>query len=92
MILDGSLRLICILEFLNRIISILIVVEYLILTVIDFEITNNILIIYATDDFSSVIQETEIKKLFVVSAGVIPPNPSELLGSERMRELVSQME
>ena len=46
----------------------------------------------ATDDFNSVIQETEIKNLFVVSAGVIPPNPSELLGSERMRKLVSQLE
>ena len=46
----------------------------------------------ATDDFKSVIQETEIKNLYVVSAGVIPPNPSELLGSERMRSLVAKLE
>jgi len=45
-----------------------------------------------TDDFNSVIQETDIKNLFIVSAGVIPPNPSELLGSERMRSLVAKME
>ena len=44
------------------------------------------------DDFNSLIQETEIKNLFVVSAGVIPPNPSELLGSERMRTLVAKLE
>lgn len=30
--------------------------------------------------------------LFVVTSGRIPPNPSELLGSEAMRELVEQLE
>jgi len=39
-----------------------------------------------------VIQETEIKNLYVVPAGIIPPNPSELLGSKRMRSLVAKLE
>jgi len=44
------------------------------------------------EDFTEVIQETEINNLYVVSAGVIPPNPSELLGSKRMVSLVSKLE
>ncbi len=46
----------------------------------------------ATDDFNSLVKKTEIKNLYVVPAGVIPPNPSELLGSERMRKLVAMLE
>jgi len=46
----------------------------------------------ATDDFYSLIQTTEIENLHIVSAGVIPPNPSELLGSERMMNLVRKLE
>ncbi len=46
----------------------------------------------ATDDFNSLVKETDIKNLHVVSAGVIPPNPSELLGSERMVNLVTKLE
>lgn len=43
-------------------------------------------------DFSSLIQETNIENLLVVSSGVIPPNPSELLGSKKMSELISGLE
>jgi len=46
----------------------------------------------ATDDFSSLVKATEIENLYCVSAGVIPPNPSELLGSERMLSLVAKLE
>jgi len=46
----------------------------------------------ATDDFNSLIKTTEIENLYIVSAGVIPPNPSELLGSERMLNLVKKLE
>ena len=35
-----------------------------------------------TNDFDSLVSPTSIDNLFVVSSGVIPPNPSELLGSK----------
>ncbi len=44
------------------------------------------------DDFSSLIQETDVENLWVVSAGITPPNPSELMGSHRMAELVDRLE
>lgn len=34
-------------------------------------------------------QETRIESLYVVSAGELPPNPSELLGSKKMSEIIS---
>jgi succinoglycan biosynthesis transport protein ExoP len=37
-------------------------------------------------DLSSLVQSSEIPNLYTVSAGIIPPNPAELLSSERMRE------
>lgn len=40
----------------------------------------------------SVIQKTDINNLFVVTAGDIPPNPSELLLSEKMRRLFIELE
>jgi polysaccharide biosynthesis transport protein len=39
----------------------------------------------------SVIQRTHIENLSVISAGPIPPNPSELLGSEKMDNVVAQL-
>ena len=38
----------------------------------------------ATKNFSDLIQKTDIQNLFVVTSGIIPPNPSELLGSDKM--------
>ncbi|SVC73410.1 uncharacterized protein METZ01_LOCUS326264, partial [marine metagenome] len=46
----------------------------------------------ATDDYASLIQTCEISNLSIITAGIIPPNPSELLGSKRMTELVKQLE
>lgn len=37
------------------------------------------------------IQQTEIDNLFVITSGDVPPNPSELLVSERMLNLVEQL-
>jgi len=37
-------------------------------------------------------QKTEIDNLIVIPAGPLPMNPSELLGSERMHELVGRLE
>lgn len=38
-----------------------------------------------------VVQATAIPKLFVVAAGPVPPNPVELLGSEKMVTLLDQL-
>lgn len=37
------------------------------------------------------VQPTNIPNLDVITAGVIPPNPSELLSSYRMKELIDQL-
>ncbi len=37
------------------------------------------------------IQAAKIENLFILTSGPIPPNPSELLGSERMEHLVQLM-
>ena len=39
----------------------------------------------------SVIQDTGIDNLDLVSAGTIPPNPAELLGSSEMRQFIDSM-
>ena len=37
---------------------------------------------------SAAVQATKVDNLYALTSGVIPPNPSELLGSERMREVL----
>jgi succinoglycan biosynthesis transport protein ExoP len=37
------------------------------------------------------LQETEIENLRVLTSGPLPPNPSELLGSKRMHQLVERL-
>ena len=44
------------------------------------------------EDINTIIQPTKIENLFIVTAGGLPPNPSELLGSGRMSRLVDQLE
>jgi tyrosine-protein kinase Etk/Wzc len=46
----------------------------------------------ATDDYTNLIQTSEISNLSIITAGIIPPNPSELLGSNRMTKFVKQIE
>ena len=43
-------------------------------------------------DFDKMIQKTDVENLFVVSAGITPPNPSELMGSKKMAELLDRLE
>jgi len=38
-----------------------------------------------------IIKETKIKNLFVVSAGAIPPNPSELILSNKFKEMMEEL-
>jgi capsular exopolysaccharide synthesis family protein len=44
------------------------------------------------EDIDSIIHETKVENLFILTAGGLPPNPSELLGSERMSHLVDELE
>lgn len=43
------------------------------------------------EDLSNYIQETEVENLYVISAGNIPPNPSELLIAPQMVNLLEQL-
>jgi capsular exopolysaccharide synthesis family protein len=42
-------------------------------------------------DVDGAIRPTSVEKLSFISAGALPPNPAELLGSERMHELLQQL-
>lgn len=42
-------------------------------------------------DPKSVILQTEVPNLFVCPSGPVPPNPSELLASDRMRDFIDAM-
>lgn len=49
-------------------------------------------VLKGSDPVSNYFQETDIENLTVIPAGPTPLNPSELLSSERMREVVKQLE
>lgn len=40
--------------------------------------------------FSDVIQKTDIENVSLVSGGILPPNPSELLGSHKIKEFIEK--
>lgn len=40
---------------------------------------------------TDIIKPTEIKDLFVLSSGIIPPNPAELLLKDRFRQLIEEV-
>ena len=42
-------------------------------------------------DAQSVIHKTKIDNLHIITCGAIPPNPAEMLGSHRMKELLSEL-
>ncbi|MBT4994562.1 MAG: polysaccharide biosynthesis tyrosine autokinase [Candidatus Marinimicrobia bacterium] len=43
-------------------------------------------------EINSIIHKTKVENLSLITAGGLPPNPSELLGSDKMSELVDQLE
>ena len=43
-------------------------------------------------DLNSIIHSTKVENLSILTAGGLPPNPSELLGSESMSKLVAKLE
>ncbi len=42
-------------------------------------------------DLQSYLQPTEIDNLMILTSGPIPPNPSELLGSQRMKNVIDRL-
>ena len=59
-----------------------------------FKVKNTFgLTTYLTDSvpIKDVIKSTEIPNLFLINAGPIPPNPAELLGSEKMTRFIKMM-
>lgn len=62
-----------------------------------FEVSNkkglsNLIVKLDEDiDYKEYIQKTEIKDLYVLPRGVVPPNPSELLSSERFSKLINDL-
>lgn len=44
--------------------------------------------VYDPDDIRSFIRETDVEDLYVIPAGDVPPNPSELLVNSRMNQLL----
>lgn len=42
-------------------------------------------------DESTIVQKTKFKNLFIVPSGPIPPNPSELISTDRMKTLIEDL-
>ena len=60
----------------------------------DFEIKNEIGIVnylVGQQDLASITQATRYENLDVITAGAVPPNPSELLMSEQMDSLMEEL-
>ena len=45
-----------------------------------------------TDDYLHLVKKSEIENLSILTSGLIPPNPSEILGTKRMSALVKKLE
>jgi capsular exopolysaccharide synthesis family protein len=44
------------------------------------------------EDVNRIITKTKVENLYILTAGHLPPNPSELLGSDRMSQLIDSLE
>lgn len=47
-------------------------------------------VIVGVSPLAGAVHQTTVENLFVMASGQLPPNPSELLGSERMREVLAE--
>ena len=47
---------------------------------------------YNDDDIVKYIKQTEVENLYLIPAGSVPPNPSELLVSEKMADFMKRLE
>lgn len=50
---------------------------------------SNLLIDDLKNTYTSYIKGTEVKNLYLLTSGTVPPNPSELLNSDKNKELVN---
>ncbi len=62
-------------------------------TIFDIPNTNGLTTLLRSEDWDpeSVIREVEQQNLAVLTTGPLPPNPAELLGSQRMRAVVERL-
>ncbi|MGB3057179.1 MAG: polysaccharide biosynthesis tyrosine autokinase, partial [Candidatus Omnitrophota bacterium] len=49
-------------------------------------------VLAGTEELDKVIRKTEIPNLEIITCGSLPPNPSELLGSKKMDDLLEELE
>ncbi len=47
--------------------------------------------LFGRAEFDEIFKPIEIENLYLVPCGVVPPNPAELLGSEKMKEFVEYL-
>ncbi|MCB0203236.1 MAG: polysaccharide biosynthesis tyrosine autokinase [Anaerolineae bacterium] len=52
---------------------------------------TNALLMPEGSDLTPFLQQTEVDNLWLLASGPLPPNPSELLGSHRMAELMKEL-
>ena len=43
------------------------------------------------DDYKEIINDTEVENLSVIFSGLVPPNPSEILSSEKMSKFIEEL-
>ncbi|MBS1514072.1 MAG: polysaccharide biosynthesis tyrosine autokinase [Bacteroidetes bacterium] len=48
--------------------------------------------LFSNCTLEEITRKTELDNLFVISAGTIPPNPSEILGSMQMKKFIQKLE
>ncbi len=48
-------------------------------------------VLVGQSEAQSVIHETKIENLYIMTCGAIPPNPAEMLGSQRMKDLLEEL-
>ncbi len=46
----------------------------------------------SSEDLAKYIRSTEVENLYLIPAGNVPPNPSELIASEKMMKLLKELE
>jgi capsular exopolysaccharide synthesis family protein len=48
-------------------------------------------LVIGREEFDNVVRQTDVMGLYVIPSGNLPPNPSELLGGDRMRKVLSSL-
>lgn len=53
---------------------------------------SNLILNYDDDiKYENYIQKTDVKGLFIIPRGIVPPNPSELLGTEKFEDIIHDL-